>query len=433
MTEAESEYINYCQDVELALSQLESSLHDSDDPEEIITRMLVAAYSFYDGDWAGIMEADLSMKVWSTLWWHNRRTGGMTPNHFQDLEEGEYLVRWIEALTHGTAMIIDDVNKISSAHPQEYAFLKENGVHSIIAVPFWKRPTGFLIVRNPQRYIHRSSLLQMMAFVAISSINEKRLIDSTKPKLVPEFIKKDTDVIIYLFDNLQIITTKGILTGNDLKSPKICKLIVYLLLHTRRPASPHEIVRDLWPEDDLSKASMNVKALIYRLQQMFNVISDYRLVESTLSGYWINPDLNIITDLQLFEDYWAQAQITANPSDKAQLLKKAMDIYKCGPLEEYSGEHWFMPTVAHYSLRYTGIMNQLLSAMDTAKNYVCIHEYANNALGAIPGSPDPYYWLIYAMNHLGMGEIARSELKAAKQVLTEEDFKDLLDRLNNQK
>lgn len=425
----QAEYIQYAQDVEQALSHLEASLHNCDDPEEIIINMLVAAATFYDGDWAGIMEADLTMKVWSTLWWFNRKTGGMTPNSFGDLQEGEYLVRWIDALMHGTPMIIQDIENIAESAPQEYIFMKQNSVQSIIAVPFWKRPTGFLIVRNPKRYLNRSSLLQMMAFVAVSSVNEKRLMDSTKLKMVPDVIQKDTDIIINVFDELQIITAKGVLTEKDLKSPKICKMIVYLLLHTRRPASPYEIVRDLWPDDDLNKAGINVKSLVYRLQQMFSLISDYRLVESTGSGYWLSPDLNIITDLDIFEDLWNKAQVTADLQSKGHLLKRAMDLYKHGPMDIYRGEHWFMPTVAHYSLRYAGVINQLLSTLDMANDYVCILEYANIALGAIPASVDAYYWLIYAMNHLGMGEIARNEMKAAKQALTENDYDDLLKKL----
>lgn len=428
--ENQQEYIQYSQDVEQALSHLETSLHDSDDPEEVIMRMLVAATKFYDGDWAGIMEADLTMKVWSTLWWYNRKTGGMTPNSFGDLQEGEYLVRWIDSLMHGYPMIIEDIEKLVDTSTQEYAFLKSVHVKSIIAVPFWKRPTGFLIIRNPKRYMNRSSLLQMMAFIAVSSVNEKRLMDSTKLKMVPDVIQNDTDIIINIFDELQIITSKGVITEKDLKSPKINKLIVYLLQHTRRPASPYEIVRDLWPEDDLGKAGMNVKSLVYRCQQMFSLISDYRLIESTGSGYWLSPDLNIITDLEVFEDLWNKAQITADLQAKGHLLKKAMDLYKHGPLDIYRGEHWFMPTVAHYSLRYAGVINQLLSTLDMANDYVCILEYANIALGAIPGSADAYYWLIYAMNHLGMGEIAKNELKAAKQALTENDYEDLLKKLN---
>lgn len=206
------EYIQYAQDVEKTLSHLESQLHHSDDPEEIIMNTLVAA-EFYDGDWAGIMDADLTMKIWSTLFWYNRRTKRMSPNRFGDIREGDSLWRWIDSLTHGTPMIIRDVEELRLLSPLEYEFLKSNGVRSMVAVPLWKRPTGFLIVRNPKRYITRSSLLQMMAFVAVSSINEKRLMDSTKRQLTPEIIKTDKDIVINLFDELQIITSKGVLSG----------------------------------------------------------------------------------------------------------------------------------------------------------------------------------------------------------------------------
>ena len=428
--EFQNEHIQYALEVEHALSSLESNLHNSDDPKEIITQMLVAAVTFYDGDWAGIMEADLTMKIWSTLFWYNRKTNGMTPNRFGDIEEGDYLWRWIDALTHGTPMIIRDVEDIQQISPLEYEFLKSNGVCTLLAVPFWKRPTGFLIVRNPKRYITRSSLLQMMAFVAVSSINEKRLMDSTKLQLTPEIIKTDKDIVINLFDELQIITSKGILTGKDLKSPKISRLIVYLLLHEGRPASPYEIVRDLWNEEDIDRAGMNVKTLIYRFQQMFSQISDYRLIEATSSGYRINPDLHVITDLQIFEGYWNEAQVTADPVAKGHLLKKAMEIFKSGPIPEFGGEQWFMPTITYYGLRFAGVVNQLLTTLDRANDYVCILEYANIAVKALPKNAEMHFWLVYAMTRLGAPEMAKSQKAAAKQMLTEEDYADLINRLD---
>ena len=75
-------------------------------------------------------------------------------------------------------------------------------------------------------------------------------------------------------------------------------------------------------------------------------------------------------------------------------------------------------------------MGFISSSISGTINTCCILEYANTALGAIPGSVDAYYWLIYAMNHLGMGEIAKNELKAARQALTDNDYEDLLKKLN---
>lgn len=423
------EEIQYALQFERTLRELEAHLHNTDDPEVIAKDMLVAATEFYDGDWCGIFDVDLTMKVWTPLWWYNRLTDGMTPTTFMDLEEGDYLHRWIESIQLGKPMIVPDVDALKDTHPEEYQIYKRLHAQSLIAVPFWKRPTGFLLVRNPKRYMQHTSLLQIMAFVAVSSVNEKRLMDSTKLSLTPEVIKNDTDIVINLLGNLEIITSKGVLTEEDIKSPRMCRMLVYLLLHPKRAASPYTISNAIWPDEDPGSAGKNMKSLVYRFQQCFSLISDYRLVDSSQPGYRINPELNIITDLQIFDQYWQEGQKSTSLSAKGNLMKKALEIYKNGVLPAYADEHWLIPTVAHYSLRYVGVLNELLSTLDMAHDYVCIHEYANTAIKAVPGSVDAYYWLIYAMNHLGTTEIAKNELRVAKQVLTSEEYSDLLIRL----
>lgn len=187
-----------------------------------------------------------------------------------------------------------------------------------------------------------------------------------------------------------------------------------------------EIVRDLWPEDDLDRAGYNVKSLIYRLQQTFGLISDYRLIESTPSGYWLSPELNIITDLHMFEELWNRVQTTVDDGTRGHLLKKAIELYKSGPVEVYCQEQWFLPTIAHYSFRYAGVVSQLMDMLDQVGDYVCILEYANLARKNLAENADVYYWLIRAMRKLGMGEMARNELRAAKGILLEEGYEKLM-------
>ena len=422
-------YIQYTQEFEQACSRVEEILSCCGDPQELVMKLLKEAVCFYDGDWAGILDADLTTKIWEPLWWYNRKRDGMTDNRFYDIHEGEHLHRWVNALSTGTPIKIEDIEDLTNTSPLEYAFLKGIGVKTILAVPFWKRPTGFMIVRNPKKYLQHTTLLKMMTSLVVSAVTEKRLRDSIKLQVKPETIKGERDVVINLFGELQIITSKGILTENTLNSPKSCKLIAYLLLHMRRPASPVEIVRDLWPEDDLDRAGYNVKSLIYRLQQTFGLISDYRLIESAKSGYWLSPELNIITDLNMFDELLGRLHLTVDDDTRRQLLKKAVELYKSGPVENYSRELWFLPTVAHYSLRYAGAVNQLMEMMNQSGDYVSILEYANSARKNLPENPDVLYWLVQAMRKLGMGEMARNELRAARGILTEEDYADLMKRL----
>ena len=48
---------------------------------------------------------------------------------------------------------------------------------------------------------------------------------------------------------------------------------------------------------------------------------------------------------------------------------------------------------------------------------------------AVPGSADAHYWLVYAMLKLGTTELAKNELRAASQLLTDEEYQDILQRL----
>ena len=71
--------------------------------------------------------------------------------------------------------------------------------------------------------------------------------------------------------------------------------------------------------------------------------------------------------------------------------------------------------------------------LDRTGDYFGFLEYANRARKNIPENPDVLYWLVRAMRKLGMGELARNELRAARGILTEEDHGDLMRRLDKQR
>lgn len=119
MLEDNNEYIQYTEAMERTVSRIDQCLHHSDDPVAIIMDVLKAVTEFYDGDWAGVLDADFTMKIWSMLWWYNRRTDTMSPNSFSEIEEGSHLTRWIDALIKGTPIVIEDVSELQTTFPAE--------------------------------------------------------------------------------------------------------------------------------------------------------------------------------------------------------------------------------------------------------------------------------------------------------------------------
>lgn len=247
----------------------------------------------------------------------------------------------------------------------------------------------------------------------------------------PQNIKSDTDVIINLFGNLEIYTSNGVLRESDLKSPKICRLLAYMLLNRKVTIPAREIVEAIWPEEILEtdNPGKNLRALIFRLRQSFSLISSYSLIETTPNGYCLNPKLNIVTDLQMFEKYWEAVQQSNFITDKADILKLAVNLYKGDVLSSAAGEHWLIPTASHYSLRYLGMVSELLKTLAEGKDFHNLHKYAAQALSVDPTNGTAYYWLIYSMVKMGASELAKTQLQIAQENLSEEDYYDLVSEL----
>lgn len=426
-----AEYIQYTQELEQTLSVLEAHLHESDNPDEIILHALETACDFYNGDWAGFLEIDLELGLWTPYIWFNKNPDDKTTMMLNEIESADFLYRWVTAMKNNLPIIVEDREQIKKDFPDEYEMYQRLRIHSVLAVPVKPRPTGFLAVRNPKRYIDRSSMLQMLAFVVLAIANEKKLLDSAKLAWSPENITNETDILFHLFGELEVYTSQGVLHEADLKSPKIIRLLAYMLLGSRRFFTARELAETLWPDEafDQENPGKNIKTLIYRLRQAFSMISEQDLIESTPYGYRLNPKLNIMTDLQEFDRYLRSAQDTASITGKIDLLKKAVSVYRGNILGSAAGEHWLIPTSSHYNLKYLGAVNELLKTLAELKDYAGVHQYAAQALCIDPGNFRAYFWMIYSMYRQGATEMAKAELRAAEQHLTSEEYSELVQHL----
>ena len=428
----QTEDVQYAVEFERTLRDLEARLHESDNADDIIARTLSTACDFYDANWAGFLEIDIDLGIWAPYVWYNRNPHDRTKSLIRDFEETAIMQRWLAAMEDSEALIIPDVNDIKTEEPREYAIYQKLSIQSFIAVPVKPRPLGFLVVRNPKRNIAESSLLKMLAFVTLSIINEKKLMDSLRFAIQPENIRKDTDILVNLFGSLEIYTSKGVLREADIKSQKILRMIAYLLLNRKSSIPPREMAEALWQEDmDIEALSNNMRGFIFRLRQSFSLICKYKLIESTPNGYRINPELNIMTDLQQFDKCCDAVPHAMSISEKIDLLKQAMRIYKGNVLESAESEHWLMLTASHYNLKYIGIVNELLRMLADAESYHDLHQYAAQSLNIEPGNIHAYYWLIHAMVHLGSFDLAKSEYEMAQHYLTDEEYEELTDMLRN--
>lgn len=155
------DYMKYAQSLECTLQLLESQLHDSDDTSEVIRNVLKTACSFYQGDWAGFLQIDLELGLWTPYVWYHATTSDQTEALLHECESAEFFTRWMDAMHNNDAICFSSIDELENPSNKELEMYRKLNIKGVIAVPVKPRPTGFLVIRNPQRYVHRSSMLQL--------------------------------------------------------------------------------------------------------------------------------------------------------------------------------------------------------------------------------------------------------------------------------
>lgn len=422
------EYIQCCIEQDQSIAALEAYLHTSDDPTEIAIQTLKTACSFYGGDWAGLFEIDMDLGIWSPVWWYKVGKNDRTMQMVREFESLTDMPTWIKSMQTGECVVIPDSSNPHAAPSQEAEVYRRLFVKSVIAAPFMPSPTGFFVIRNPSRYINYTTMLTVLAYVLHRAMAQQKVMNSTRMLLSPKSIRSDKDIIINFFGNMEICTSKGVLRESDFKSPKSSRVATYLMLHRKAAHPPLEIASALWPEDtaDPDSISSNIRGFIYRFRQAFSLISDYQLIESTPNGYRINPKLHVMTDLQQFDELWESAQKAITTLQKIELLKQAFTLYRGPVFENAAGEHWIMSLATHYALRYTGLVNELLSTLAAVEDYATLQQYAVKAYEIMPTNVRTRYWIIYAMYQMGAIEMARNEITHAQTDFSAEEFDTLV-------
>lgn len=305
-------------DIEHTVKALESQLcYDQHSPEEVARQILKAACKFYDADWCGLIQVDLDLKIWTPFWWYNDSSEDKTTILTEEFESAEFLDRWVQAVRHGKPMIVPDAEEVKNTYPAEYNLYQRLGIQSVLGASLEPRPVALLAVRNPKRYISETSILRLLAYVLLVAYKDKKMNDGLNMAFSPENIESSHDVFVSLFGELKIYTSHGILREADLKSPKISRLLTYLLISGKKAHSSLEIAQALWPDDSTNPAK-NMRNLIYRLRQTFGLISEKELIVFRKRNLSVGIGHKAATALRLIGSVTEKSKHKPSPSQKWQ-------------------------------------------------------------------------------------------------------------------
>lgn len=411
------------------LVMLEKRLHDSDNADEILQATFRTACEFYEADWAGFLELDMEAGIWWPFDWFSVKNNDMTKTYLNEYEPAAIVPRWMTAMKTNEAIVLKDREDIREAYPEEYALYERVKLYSVIAVPVKPRPCGFLALRNPRRYVDadHADMLQLLAFVALVNINDKMAKRMIQTVNMPKGIQNDNDVYIKLFGDFELRTAHGILRAENMDRSTSAILLSYLALRIDKATSSVRLGKIFYPDEENST------------NKVYNIVSAVRndlksiqardlLPAADVDGYHLNSKYHIITDLTRFDELYADI---INNSASYRTYMNCIQIF-----EMYTDDLWLdiadddvNAQRLYYHHKYFIVLDKLLNILYDSGDYDGVRKVAEQGLKIEPEHAEMYYWLISAYEKMNLPKAAKDMQKMAKNRISDEEYADLINRL----
>lgn len=398
--------------------------NEPDAPETLMKRHL----KFFDGDWIGLIDFDLSMGVWSTKYFYNESTGSTSNTLIKEAECTEQAASWVMAIQNNEPIIIEDIEDIRDSAPAEYEMYKRLKVESVIAVPYRNNGAGLLVVRNPKRFKTNYVALNIMSYIITTELTSLRRRQNISRITVDYDPKTYEEVQIRLFGDMQIIGKDIELTKSDMAEP-IRFLIAYLAMNPGK-AVCCEKLNDLYGQKVGSW-----KNLVYKFRTKWKNArilddGDNQLIETTECGYTLNKNMNIFVDGIHVKEMMKTIEDTSDVKAQLEMLRKFMAMYRGEFLQDETFDNQFKQEYTNaFNADFIGKMDKLLELLYSQRQFQALIGYSMDILKIYPGSVNVYAWRMAAYKQLGQMDVVRSDYAAAKQIFDEAEIRMLDEKL----
>lgn len=429
VSDIQSSGFAYLKDMQNSLIRLEIGLRDTEDSREIIMGTLKAAGKFYGADRAYVLEADQDLRILVNTYEWCADGISHEQEHLQYIPF-ERAPHWEHAMHENQPFIVPDVEELKEYDEAEYADLKRQNIHSLIAAPYSKRlNVGLIAIDNPKKYGNDPSFLLLLSYVIVLELNEIKLQESLNVAGRRVTEQCSTEIYINMFGGLEIISSQGILRDDDFKSDQGCNLLTYLLFNRGSVHPVHKLCEINRLDDDVDDPYSSVKGVVYRLRNTLSLIGLQDLIQAMHGTFVLNPKYTIHTDVARFDELCARISQIKKVDVLREQYTQLTKIYKGSLLPWYDYFSWLMPKVSYYQNKYLEKLKGYVKLLNRMKDFLEVQRIATEALSVCMHDNDFLFYSIMADLELGNRTLAKRQYKQAVSYLTEEQKEQINQRL----
>lgn len=175
------------------------------------------------------------------------------------------------------------------------------------------------------------------------------------------------------------------------------QLFKYLLLHRGIPTHKEVLMELFWPGLSTSSARNNLNVCICGLRQILpRSASGFTHIVYQSDSYFINPDLNICFDVEMFDEAIKNAQSACKSNNNLATIaayESAIEIYQGELLAGDRYDEWIQPIRQKYRDNYLASLNylrnwyldknELESAITTCLKIIATEPFDKESLGCL--------------------------------------------------
>lgn len=218
-----------------------------------------------------------------------------------------------------------------------------------------------------------------------------------------------------------ILDDKYVLNYENIGSVKNAKLLAYLLKNHSSKLNGFELQNVLYADDSSSNPANALKALVHRLRTVLKkVLGDIDIILSGGSGYYINPDIDIVLDVDIFENMIQLAKNENNEDLVMHYFEEALSLYQGDFLPMFNSEQWVMIASTYLESSYMTAVTYVLKHYLKSERYQEVENLSTIALNYDGLNENLHYYLLTSLMKQNKIHTAKHHYLSIEKLLYEE-------------
>lgn len=219
----------------------------------------------------------------------------------------------------------------------------------------------------------------------------------------------------------QVTDGENILHDENLRSPMLSKLFMYLLIYREKVLTIDDISAAIWQEEEIDNPAGALKNLMYRLRKaLAGQFGEQDYILTNRGSYRWNPEIEVIIDIEQFE----KLVNTAKNENVYELAigkyERAISLYQGTFMNKISDIHWIQTLSTYYNSMFLSVVKAVAELYIKMEQYEDLERLCNMALQFENADEQLYCYQIEARMRCGNISLALESYEKAREIMEKE-------------